>query len=434
MSQSDPPPERAPATTTPTADRRPRDPRAEDEGETARTPSRPDLYLPADPTAEGPFGAEHAPAEEPPTRRTRSGGLLLDPDRRTHPPARPAPRITRSDAPDAGATVRARGTPPPLPPLGARAGIHDRRDGLQVGPRLKPLDAHTVEVRLSDVDLVSPADPLPAHEPLGAPPALRSAVARMVAFFGPKGGVGCTTLACNVGGVLARNARPTVLVDLDLQLGAVPVSLGLQPQQSISALVEEAERIGSGPLRTELDAHDSGLRIAAQTRIEDLGAVTVKRLPRFFDALGARYSHVLVDGLRDFNDHAVATMDLAHMVVVVITQDVPAVRAGARALRIFRRLGYKNDRLLLVVNRYHRRAPVDLDDIRRVLGVPVHAHVHNDFPLVEQAINRGRLVDELQPRSRPARDLLELSRLVAGDVEPRPDRGDRGLLARLLRR
>ena len=259
----------------------------------------------------------------------------------------------------------------------------------------------------------------------------------MVVFFGPKGGVGATTLACNVGGILARNRRPTVLVDLDLQLGAVPVSLGVQPMHSISDLVREAQSIGgkgAGPLKTELDAHHTGLRIAAQTRIEDLGAVTVKRLPRFFDALGTGFAHVLVDGLRDFNDHAVATMDLAHLVVIVITQDVPAVRAGARALRLFRRLGYKDDRLLLVVNRYHRRAPVTLDDISRVLGMPVHARVHNDFPLIEQALNRGQLVDRIQPRSRPARDLLALARLVAGDVEPTPAVDERGLLGRILRR
>ncbi len=403
-------------------------------------PTPPGRPAAEDVTAETPSG-RHLDALlgdglEPPTRKTRSGPIMVGegrPARDTHRESPPGP---------AGSTVRDRATPPPLPPLGARAGIHDPRDGLQLGPRYKPLDARTVEVRLNDVAVEDAADRRPAEEPLGQAPGLSpkpsiGGAARMVVFFGPKGGVGATTLACNVGGILARNGRPAVLVDLDLQLGAVPVSLGVQPRHSISTLVREAQSVGglgAGPLRTELDAHPSGLRIAAQTRIEDLGAVTVKRLPRFFDALGAGFGMVLVDGLRDFNDHAVASMDLAHMVVIVITQDVPAVRAGARALRIFRRLGYKDDRLLLVVNRYHRRAPVGLDDIRRVLGMPVHARVHNDFPLIEQALNRGQLVEHIQPRSRPARDLLALAALVAGDVKPTPVTEERGLLGRLLGR
>ncbi|MEZ4433273.1 MAG: hypothetical protein R3F65_12770 [bacterium] len=285
-----------------------------------------------------------------------------------------------------------------------------------------------MSLRISDVDL----DHAPADEPLGAPPALAEARARMVVFFGPKGGVGATTLACNVGGLIARAGRPAVLVDLDLQLGTVPVSLNVRPERSLDELVEEAAAADRGPLRAPLDIHPAtGLRIAAQTRIEQLGKITVKRLPRLFDALGAAHSPLLVDGLRDFNDHAVATMDLAHLVVIVVTQDVPAVRAGAQALRIFRRLGYRNDRLLLVVNRYHKGAPVGLDTIARGLGVPVGAVVHNDFPLIEQALNRGELVVDIRPRSRPTRDLTRLAALVAGAPAPPPPRG---LLARILNR
>lgn len=363
----------------------------------------------------------------PPTRKTRSGPMLLDPARDPAPAGTPP-----GTPPDPGqGSIRDRVTPPPLPPLGARAGIHDRRDPPKLdGPRLKPLDARTMSIRIHDITVT---DTRPADEPLGAPPALAEASARMVVFFGPKGGVGATTLACNVGGLIARGGRSAVLVDLDLQLGSVPVSLNIRPQRSLDELVEEAATLDRGPITTPLDRHPAtGLRIAAQTRIEQLARITVKRLPRFFQALGAAYSPILVDGLHDFNDHAVATMDLAHLVAIVVTQDVPAVRAGAQALRIFRRLGYHNDRLLLVVNRYHARAPVGLDTIARGLGLPVGATVHNDFPLIEEALNRGEIVHDIRPRSRPARDLVRLAAIVAGDAPP--GLPNRRLIDRLLKR
>lgn len=384
---------------------------AADVADTAQTPSHP--------------GLRAADFAEPPTRRTRSGPMEIDPER-----AAPRGRSSHGSVTRASSPIRERSTPPPLPPLGARAGIHDRRGGLALdGQRLRPLDARTMSVRLSDVEF---EDARPAREPLGAAPSLPSAPARMVVFFAPKGGVGATTLACNVGGLLARSGHPAALVDLDLQLGSVPVSLNVTPQVSIDALVDEAARLDGGPLETALDRHAAtGLHIAAQVQIEQLGKITVKRLPRLFSSIGGRHSPILVDGLRDFNDHAVATMDLAHLVVIVITQDVPAVRAGARALRIFRRLGYGNDRLLLVVNRYHRRAPVGLDTIAHALGLPAAARVHNDFPLIEQALNQGVLATDIRPRSRPARDLARLAELIAGQAGPPPRRG---LIARLLDR
>ncbi|MCA9537491.1 MAG: hypothetical protein KC620_01305 [Myxococcales bacterium] len=338
------------------------------------------------------------------------------------------PREARDDTQPVGrdqAPTRPVRTADLVPNLGARAGIRDLRDTLQHGPRLQPLDARTISLRISDPDIQE----VPAATPLGQAPSTPPARARMTVFFGAKGGVGATALAVNVGGLLARMGQPTVLVDMDLQLGTVPVFLDLRPERSLASLVEEAERLGEGPLQSPLDRHETGLRVVSQPRIEELGAITIGRLPRFFDALALAHPQILVDGLRDFNDHAVATMDLAHQIVLVLTQDVPAVRAGSRALRLFRRLGYPTEKLTVVVNRFHKRAPVSLEAIGRALGLPVTARVHNDFPLIEQALNQGKLVGDLKPRAQPARDLDALARKVAG--MPRAPRT--GLLGRLLR-
>ncbi len=321
----------------------------------------------------------------------------------------------------------------------SRAGIRDPRNATFISSlkdieqgrhRQKQLSAHTSILRLEDLEEV--AD-LPADEPLGQAPAPAMVASKMVAFFGPKGGMGTTTLAINVAGTIARLARQAVIIDMDLQLGSVPVSLNVKPERSIAELVIEAVNSGSGPLESGLDRHASGLTMIAQgDRIEELSSVTTDRLPRFFDAVGQMFSHVIVDGLRDFSDHAVAVMDIAHMVVLVVTQDVPAVRAAARSLRLFRRLGYGPERLKIVVNRYHKKAPVTLEAIGNALGQAVHAVVRNDFPLVEEALNCGVMVHELKSGSGVARDLDALARNLAGLQESRG--GGRSFLGRIFKR
>jgi len=273
---------------------------------------------------------------------------------------------------------------------------------------------------------------LPAQEPLGEAPPPSPVASRMIAVFTPKGGMGGTTVAINMGGALAHLGRAAVVVDMDLQLGAVPVALNMRPERSIAEIMRVAESQGQGPLQTGLDRHASGLCVLAQgERIEELPEITADRLPRLFDALGRTFPYVIVDGLRDFSDHAVATMDLAHLVLLVVTQDVPAVRAAARCLRIFRRLGYGPDRVRLIVNRYHKRAPVTLEAISNALGQPVEAVVHNDFPLVEQALNLGALVSDVKPAAKTTRDLEAITWHYAGVKDP-PVHG--GFFQRLLRR
>lgn len=320
----------------------------------------------------------------------------------------------------------------------SRAGIRDPRNSTFVArlddlerqsARPKQVKAETSVVSADDIEVIGD---LPAQEPLGEAPPLMTVASRVIAVFTPKGGTGGTTVAVNMAGVLAKLNKPAVVVDMDLQLGAVPVSLNMRPERTIAEIMRVADSAGGGPLQTGLDRHASGICVLAQgERIEELPEITAERLPRLFEALARTFPYVIIDGLRDFSDHAVATMDLAHMVLMVVTQDVPAVRAAARCLRIFRRLGYGPDRIRLIVNRYHRRAPVTLEAIQNALGQPVEAVIHNDFPLVEQALNLGALISDVKPGARPTRDIEGITYHYAGIKDP-PQHG--GFLSRLLGR
>lgn len=289
-----------------------------------------------------------------------------------------------------------------------------------------PAKVFTQIVDLSDLDSV--------HElrtPIDAPPGALQTPSRTLGLFGPKGGVGCTTLACNVGGALVRRGFEAAVVDMDLQLGAVPVSLNVVPARSVAEVMDEVVRAGRGPVTSGLDRHPSGLHLLAQgDRIEEIAQVSSDRLPRLFDALGRTFPYVLVDGLRDFSDLSVATLDLCNVIAVVVTQDVPAVRAAQRALVLFERLGYPADRIRVVLNRWQRKARVTVDAVQAALGRPVDAVVRNDFPTVERALDHGLLLHEAAPRSALTFDLEDLLPHLAN----LPARQPVGRLARLFGR
>lgn len=335
--------------------------------------------------------------------------------------------------------------PPPPPPDPKRAGfgasrghtfISSLQDLERQANRPKQLNTHTAIARLADIERervqAVESDARAAQAQVQSQAQSDQVASRMIVFFGPKGGTGATSLAINVGGLLARYGRSAVVVDLDLQLGAVPVCLNVKPERSVAEIMVEATNSGGGPIQSGLDRHPSGLSMVAQgDRIEELGAVSADRLPRFFESMGNSFEFVIVDGLRDFGDLPVAAMDLAHTVVLCCTQDVPSIRAAARSLRIFRRLGYGPDRIKVLINRYHKKAPVTLDAIHNALGQPVDAVVHNDFRLVEDALNQGVLITDLRPGAQIARDIDGLTRLLA---DMPASKGSGGFLSRLFGR
>ncbi|MBU0550933.1 AAA family ATPase [Myxococcota bacterium] len=295
------------------------------------------------------------------------------------------------------------------------ANLDELESGQKAKKRPMQLNAQTCVLRL---DELTEADQGVDGLPVEAAPQPMQVASRMIVFFGPKGGTGTTSTAVNVGGALARFQRNTVLVDMDLQLGAVPVCLDMKPERSIAELVLESVSNNGGPLQSGLDKHQSGLHMVAQSdRMEELAEITSARLPGFFEALGQSFEYVLVDGLRDFNDHAVTVMDLAHKVVLVCTQDVPSVRASARSLRLFRRLGYGPDRIKVVLNRYQKKADVTLEAVHNALGQPVDAVIRNDFRMMILALNHGVMVSDVKPGCGLAKDLDALAALLADENE-----------------
>ena len=86
---------------------------------------------------------------------------------------------------------------------------------------------------------------------------------RVIAVFGPKGGVGRTTLAVNLAVAAATElGQRTCLVDASFQFGDVGVLLNLNPKnKSIADLIPELEVGEPESLDTFLINHSSGIRV-----------------------------------------------------------------------------------------------------------------------------------------------------------------------------
>jgi pilus assembly protein CpaE len=139
---------------------------------------------------------------------------------------------------------------------------------------------------------------------------------------------------------------------------------------------------------------------------------------------------VVVDGLRGFDERALAALDAADRVLLLVTQEVPAVRNAQRCLEVFRRLGYPQEKVQVVVNRYHKAASIGLSIVEETLETAVAASVANDFAAVSRAVGKGALIQDEVPRSPLTRDLAALAPLagMGGDAEAPP----RSLLARFF--
>jgi pilus assembly protein CpaE len=199
----------------------------------------------------------------------------------------------------------------------------------------------------------------------------------------------------------------------------VLVSLNLPAGTTIAALSREAMLDGAA-LRRRLARHDDGVYVLSQQgRLDDLDRGLVDRLPQLLAGLRQSFDVVVIDGVTEFSDHALCALDAADEVVLVVTQDVAAVRRAARVVEYGRMLGYPPGKLRLVVNRYERRRKITVNEIQRALSLDLLATVGNHYKTAQRAQDAGAPVAAVKRRSKLAREMNRLGeRLGAAAPDP----------------
>lgn len=256
----------------------------------------------------------------------------------------------------------------------------------------------------------------------------------VITVFPAKGGVGATMIATNLAGALQRRGLRVCLIDLDLHLGDVVSFMDIAGSYSIGDLLSNLARLDRDLLETSITKHSSGVAVLAHSgKMEEAEHIKPADIGKLLAVLRQHYDRVIVDGVRGFDEMALAALDASQVLLMVMTQDVPAIRNGQRCLELFGRLGYDQQKVKLILNRYQKASKITLEVIADTLKVPVAHTISNDFVSIIDAINRGVLLVEAAPRARLTQDIADLAPIVSGEapVEKAAPKGFlRGLLSR----
>jgi pilus assembly protein CpaE len=235
---------------------------------------------------------------------------------------------------------------------------------------------------------------------------------RMVAVFSSKGGCGTSFIATNLAAAL--NA-PTMLVDLNLQAGDLPLFLGVDPKYSIADMVENRARMDDALLASYVTPHSSNLSLLAAPREADSADdIKPEHVFEALERLRETYDYVVLDPQHTFDSITLAALDQADDIVLVLTLDIPAIRSAQRALEIFDRLGYPRKKVRIVVNRWSKQIDLDLQQVERFLKEKVTGFVSSDYQTAVTSINLGQPLVQSEPSSKIAVEIKRIMAVIIG--------------------
>jgi pilus assembly protein CpaE len=245
----------------------------------------------------------------------------------------------------------------------------------------------------------------------------KARIGKIVTIMSPKGGAGKTMTTANVALQLAMWGDPgrVVIVDADLQFGDICIAMQIDPIHTIVEAAADLDRLDDELLESLLSTHESGLRVLAAPLEPSLAdKVSTQVVVRVLGMLKRMFDYVVIDTAPFLDEPVLSILERSDDVLLVVEMDLPSVKNAKLALDTLKLLKFPLGKIKLVLNRMNSKARLDVGELERSLELEVQAAVSSD-KLVPRAVNEGEPVVSLYPRSRVAKDLRGVARLVVDD-------------------
>ncbi len=246
----------------------------------------------------------------------------------------------------------------------------------------------------------------------------RARGSQVIAVAGSIGGVGNTSVAVNIGCILAQNEKNSVaLVDLDLCLGDADVFLDTIPDYTLVDVAQNVSRLDFTLLKRSLTKHASGLYLLPRpVQLEDIGLITPDDLQRVIGLLKATFTHLVLDLSKSYSAIDLIGLEMANDILLITQLDLPCLRNVVRLMMSFGEMEGISEKVKIVVNRVGLESgQITLKKAEETIGKEIFWQLPNDYRTMVEVRNNGVPLIEQAPKAAITQSLVTLTGALTSD-------------------
>jgi pilus assembly protein CpaE len=231
---------------------------------------------------------------------------------------------------------------------------------------------------------------------------------KIIACYAPKGGVGKTTLAVNLAYALATLNKKIALIDLSLQFGEVGVFLDIPKGDTIADMVEE-HSYELSTIKSYLIRHQSGIQVMLSSSSPEYAElIQPVHINAILSTLRTEFDYVIVDMGVNFGDCAIAAMETADTILLVVNEDIASLHDAKRSIKVLEALN-QQDKLQIVVNK-EGISTITVKNVANLLEATPVLVIPFDLKSAMLAVNRGIPMLSCAPNSKASKEIREYAR------------------------
>ena len=250
---------------------------------------------------------------------------------------------------------------------------------------------------------------------------------RVIGVLGAKGGVGTTTIACNLATELrVETGQRVLLADVDVDAGMVALMMGVSPQYSFQYAVANFNRLDRSCWDAIVARSSDDLHIVSSPAHLGQEAVPVESIRQVLALVQPFYDWLVLD-LGRLNSLTQGLLNSTDEIFVVTSTGIAALHQAKRVIEALARAGVEAPRIRLIVNEADPSPAFSGRDMPSIFGAEVYATVPRDASELQRS-----LFDRTPPAKTSAlrREMARVARRLAG----LPEKKGRGALTWLFSR
>lgn len=231
---------------------------------------------------------------------------------------------------------------------------------------------------------------------------------KIIACYSPKGGVGKTTLAVNLAYALATMNKKVALIDLSLQFGEVGVFLDIPKGDTIADMVEE-HSLELSTVKSYLIRHQSGIQVMLSSSSPEYAElIRPEHVDAILSTLRTEFDFVMVDMGVALGDCAIAAMETADTILLVVTEDIAALHDAKRSIKVLEALN-QQDKVKVVVNK-DGISTITVKNVANLLESTPVLVIPYDLKSAMLGVNRGIPMLSCAPNSKATKEIRNYAR------------------------
>ena len=214
---------------------------------------------------------------------------------------------------------------------------------------------------------------------------------KIITVYGPKGGVGTTTIASNLAVALKSKTESVIIVDGHLQYGDLGLYFNLKGKNNILDLAPRGNDLDAEVIKeVVLNHEETGIDIlSAPQRPEQAESVTGEQFGQIIKYLKRIYSYVVIDAGSFLNETTLAGIDVANIIVLITSQDITSIKNVRLFFDLADAIGISRHQIVLILNQFDKRRRITPERIEEISNQKVDVSIPLDERYVIRAMERG---------------------------------------------